>query len=148
MNLYTTLTNKLKELAEQDAKVMSVRKGLDIVADLDKNTPFPSVHLRVTRATPTATTMLFDVEIFAMALRGYDNIQQTDRFKGAYNEDKNLDETLDIGNLLYVKILKEEDLFRINGEPSFEPFYEEYMNGLDGWVGTFQIELENDATIC
>lgn len=148
MNLYTALTNKIKELGEEDATIQSVRKGLNIVADVDKNTPFPSLHIRVIGATPTSTTVTFDVEIFAMSLRGYDKIPQTNRYNGAYNEDSNLDSMLDVLNLLYAKMLKEEDLFRINTQPTFEPFYEAYMNGLDGWMGLFQIEVENDTTIC
>jgi hypothetical protein len=148
MNLYTTLTDRLKVIAEEDTTVKSVRKGLNLVADIDKKTCFPSVHIRVVNATPSPTTMLFEVEIFAMALRGYDNVPQTDRFKGAYEEDTNLDAMLDVLSGIHAKILSREDLFRLIGEPSFQPFYDSYMNNIDGWFGSFQIEMENDVDIC
>jgi hypothetical protein len=148
MNLYTTLTDRLKVIAEEDTTVKSVRKGLNLVADIDKKTCFPSVHIRVVNATPSPTTMLFEVEIFAMALRGFDNVPQTDRFKGAYEEDTNLDAMLDVLSGIHAKILSREDLFRLVGEPSFQPFYDSYMNNIDGWFGSFQIEMENDVDIC
>lgn len=146
MSIYIDLCNKIKAIAEEDTIVQSIRKGVHI--DIDKNNPFPMVHFTVNQATPTSTTVVFQVAIFAMALRGHDNVPQSDRFSGSYQEDTNLDEMLDVLNRIYIKLLKIEDPFRITNSPTFEAFYEARMNVVDGWVGTFDIEAELDETIC
>lgn len=146
MSLYTDLVTSIKTLAEADPLVESVRKGLLI--EVDKNIPMPSVHIRVTQATPNTQTMTFTVEIFAMALRGHDSTPKVDRFAGSYNEDTNLDNMLDVVYRMYLKLDKISEQLRVLGTPTFEPFYDSYMNNLDGWLGTFQIEIENDISLC
>lgn len=146
MSLYTDLCNNIKAIAEEDAVVQSVRKGIHI--DIDKKNPFPMVHFTVNQATPTTSTITFQVAIFAMALRGHDNIPTSDRFKGSYQEDENMDSMLDVITRIYLKLDKIKEPFRVLGTPTLEAFYEDRMNVVDGWVGTFDIEGVLDEPLC
>jgi hypothetical protein len=146
MSLYTDLCDTIKSLAEEDTVVQSVRKGVHI--DLDKSNAFPMVHFTVNQATPTESTIVFEVAIFAMALRSHNNVPQTDRFDGSYQEDNNMDAMLDVITRLYMKLLLLEDPFRVTNAPSFEAFYEARMNVVDGWVGIFEIEAPLTTGAC
>ena len=74
-----------------------------------------------------------------------------DIFRGNNNEQDVLNTQLAVLNKL-VQVLRGgtlfQDLYQLDGSPSFEPFYDRFENEMAGWALTFDVIINNDITIC
>ena len=74
-----------------------------------------------------------------------------DIFRGNNNEQDILNTQLAVLNKL-VQVLRGgtlfQDLYQLDGSPSFEPFYDRFENEMAGWALTFDVIINNDITIC
>ena len=74
-----------------------------------------------------------------------------DIFRGNNNEQDILNTQLAVLNKL-VQVLRggdlHQDLYQLDGSPSFEPFYDRFENEMAGWALTFDVIIPNDISIC
>jgi hypothetical protein len=74
-----------------------------------------------------------------------------DVFIGNNNEQDILNTQLAVQNKL-VQVLRggflHEDKYQLDGNPSFEPFYDRFENEVAGWAVTFDVIVHNDINIC
>jgi hypothetical protein len=74
-----------------------------------------------------------------------------DIFRGNNNEQDVLNTQLAVLNKL-VQVLRGgtlfQDLYQLDGSPSFEPFYDRFENEMAGFALTFDVIINNDITIC
>ena len=72
-------------------------------------------------------------------------------FIGNNNEQDILNTQLAVLNKL-VQVLRggtlHQDLYQLDGSPSFEPFYDRFEAEVGGWALTFDVIIPNDISIC
>ena len=77
--------------------------------------------------------------------------ETTNIFRGNNNEQDILNTQLVVLNKL-VQVLRggnlHQDLYQLDGSPSFEPFYDRFENEMAGWALSMDIIIPNDLTIC
>jgi hypothetical protein len=74
-----------------------------------------------------------------------------DIFTGNNNEQDVLNTQLAVVNKL-IQVLRggdlHQDLYQLDGSPSFEPFYERFEDEVAGWAVSFDVIIPNDISIC
>lgn len=140
MNAYYQVTQKLYTILLADTEVNTVTKGDTTRIDTEKDNIFPLVHVYVGEATLTTTTITFSLQIFAMNLRHEKEAVVSDKFIGNDNEDDNLNAMLYVLLRAYLQLQKQGGDYRVDNEPTLEPFTEHGNNVVDGWVMSFDIE--------
>lgn len=148
LNHYTELLYYIKELADSDPLVNKVTQGEIEKIDLNKMTLFPLVHISITGGSfSNGSTVLFNVQLGAMAVRDVNKKINTDEFFLNDNEVDNLNDTLAILNRIWTRMATDfasRDIVATEN-PNLEIFKEEGKNTLDGWVLNFDVELPNNV---
>ncbi|HEA22753.1 hypothetical protein LCGC14_1064330 [marine sediment metagenome] len=149
MRSYYEVLQVIKEKLEADPLVHTITQGSITDVDLDKKNIYPLAHIQTGTAIIGMQTITFNISVFAMDIRDNVNTLRTDKFNGNDNEIDNANSMLAICNRLFKSIAKLEYDYSINENPTCEPFYENYHNGLDGWAMSFQIEIPNtEIAVC
>jgi hypothetical protein len=92
----------------------------------------------------------FSVTVMCMDIVDKSKEETTDIFRGNDNEQDVLNTQLAV-SLRMLEIFDRGDnvrTFRIDGDPTIEPFTERFENYLAGWAVTFDVLVPNDMTIC
>lgn len=146
LNHYTELLYFIKKIAELDETVNTVTQGDFDRLDLDKMTIFPLVHISIGDAIfSNGTTISFNVQLGAHAVRDYSNEVRTDKFWLQDNEVDNLNEMLAILNGIWSKIYRgfEDNDISTTENPTLQQTLDEGKNTLDGWILSFTVEMPN-----
>ena len=94
MNQYTEILMYLKQLAEQDIFVNTVKQGEISELDIEKQNIYPLVNIAVTGAGFTnGQTMTFNIDLRCLAQRDINKEVVNDKFWKNDNEVDNLNET-------------------------------------------------------
>lgn len=146
MNQYTEILMYLKQLAEQDSFVNTVKQGEISELDIEKQNIYPLVNIAVTGAGFTnGQTVTFNIDLRCLAQRDINKGVVNDKFWKNDNEVDNLNETFAVLNRMWTSMRRDfaNNDITASENPSLEPLIYDEKNILDGWALTFTIELPN-----
>ena len=151
MKGFYQVTDTIKNQLLADVNVNTVTTGDITKIDLSKQTIFPLAHLIVNNVTNENNVLRFSLSVLAMDIVDISKEAVVDIFRGNNNEQDILNTQLAVLNKL-VQVLRggtlHQDLYQLDGSPSFEPFYDRFENEMAGWALTFDVIINNDITIC
>lgn len=144
MQGYYNIIKTIKDQLQLDDFVNTVTDGSIDEVDLDKQTIYPLSHIMVTNGTYNGNIWTFSLSVICMDLVDISK-DNTD------NEDDVLNTQLAVINRL-LELLNRGSLYtekyQLNGSPSVEPFTDRFENKVAGWTCSFDINIQNDMTIC
>ena len=151
MNGYYSLLSQLKTHFDTDVLTNTVTQGNIFAVDLGKQTIFPLVHIMVNQITLNDNVLTANVTLLCM-----DNVSQRkeeapNNFENADNEIDVLNTTLLILNRAFEKLKHGtmwDNMYKLRGAPTCEPFTERFENYLAGWAMTFDVDYPNDMDVC
>ncbi len=151
MKGFYQVTETIKNQLLADVNVNTVTTGDITRVDLSKQTIFPLSHLIVNSVTNEDNVLRFNLSVLSMDIVDISKEEVVDIFRGNNNEQDVLNTQLAVLNKL-VQVLRGgtlfQDLYQLDGSPSFEPFYDRFENEMAGWALTFDVIINNDITIC
>jgi len=145
------LTKKIKEALEAEPFVNNVSYGSFDNVDLNKQTLFPLSHIMVNQCSINSKVLTFNISVMCMDIVDISKEETTDLFRGNDNEQDVLNTQLGVLERL-ISLLQRGDLYsdkyQVTTDVTCEPFVDRFENKLAGWVATFDIQIQNDMTIC
>ena len=151
MKGFYQVTQVIKDQLLADVNVNTVTTGDITRIDLSKQTMFPLSHIIVNNVGNEDNILRFSLSVLAMDVVNISKEEVVDIFLGNNNEQDILNTQLAVLNKL-VQVLRggtlHQDLYQLDGSPSFEPFYDRFENEMAGWALTFDVIIPNDISIC
>ena len=151
MKGFYQVTETIKNQLLSDPNVNNVTTGDITKIDLSKQTMFPLSHIIVGNVGNEDNVLRFSLSVLAMDIVNVSKEEVVDIFVGNNNEQDILNTQLAVLNKL-VQVLRggtlHQDLYQLDGSPSFEPFYDRFENEMAGWALTFDVLIPNDISIC
>jgi hypothetical protein len=151
MKGFYQVTQVIKDQLLADDNVNTVTTGDITKIDLNKQTIFPLSHIIVNNVGNEDNILRFSLSVLSMDIVDFSKDETVDVFVGNNNEQDVLNTQLAVLNKL-VQILRggtlHQDLYQLDGDPNFEPFYDRFENELAGWALTFDVLIPNDIEIC
>ena len=145
------LTNTIKDQLLNDQDINTVTTGDISDINLRKQDIFPMAHLIVNNVTVSDQTLNFNISVLAMDIVNRSKEETVDIFTGNNNLQDILNTQLVVLNKL-IQLLKRgtlhTDKYKVEGDPTLEPFYDRFDNELAGWTATMDVLIYNDITIC
>ncbi|MFZ2432488.1 MAG: hypothetical protein WAW57_15220 [Lutibacter sp.] len=150
MSEFLTTITYLKDTLTADTDVNVVTHGTSDQIDLDKKTTFPLAHIQITNSEIAGGYISFTFEIHALKLRDISKAPITDKWIKNDNELDNLDTCFNILNRLITGLRLKQNIYDIEllGATNPEPITLDFMNMLDGWKTTLQLQISNNVTVC
>ncbi len=151
MKGFYQVTEIIKDALLSDVNVNTVTTGDITRIDLGKQTMFPLSHLIVNNVSNEDNILRFNLSVLSMDVVNISKEEVVDIFIGNNNEQDILNTQLAVLNKL-VQVLRGgtlyQDLYQLDGTPSFEPFYDRFENEVAGWALSFDVLIPNDIDIC
>ena len=151
MKGFYQVTQVIKDQLLSDVDVNTVTTGDITRIDLSKQTMFPLSHIIVNNVGNEDNILRFSLSVLAMDVVNVSKEKVVDIFIGNNNEQDILNTQLAVLNKL-VQVLRggtlHQDLYQLDGSPSFEPFYDRFENEMAGWALSFDVIVPNDISIC
>ena len=151
MKGFYQVTEVIKNQLLLDPNVNTVTTGDITKIDLSKQTMFPLSHIIVGNVGNEDNVLRFSLSVLAMDIVNVSKEEVVDIFVGNNNEQDILNTQLAVLNKL-VQVLRggtlHQDLYQLDGSPSFEPFYDRFENEMAGWALSFDVLVQNDISIC
>ena len=151
MKGFYQVTQVIKDQLLSDVNVNTVTTGDITRIDLSKQTMFPLSHIIVNNVGNEDNILRFSLSVLAMDVVNISKEEVVDIFLGNNNEQDILNTQLAVLNKL-VQVLRggtlHQDLYQLDGSPSFEPFYDRFENEMAGWALSFDVIIPNDISIC
>ena len=151
MEGFYSVTQKIKDALLDDVNVNTVTSGDIARVDLAKQSIYPISHLMVNNVSNNDNTLTFSMSVLSMDIVNISKEKAYDVFIGNNNEQDILNTQLAVQNKL-VQVLRggflHQDKYQLDGNPSFEPFYDRFENEVAGWAVTFDVIVHNDINIC
>ena len=151
MRGFYNVTDKIKTALAAEPFCNTVSFGSIDDIDLKKQTIFPLSHIIVNNATINKQTIVFNISILSMDIVDISKDEVTDLFVGNDNEQDVLNTQLALQTRVINKLQKGDlynDLFQVDAGVTCEPFVDRFENKLAGWTATFDVNVQNDMTIC
>lgn len=146
MNQLTQLYEYIKQLAEADSLVNSVRKLPFTDIDLDKEIVFPLVNVFIgAGAFTNGSTINFTVQVGCFDVRDINKELRTDNFWQQDNEVDNHNLCIGVLNRMWLNMYTdfEQNNITASENPVFELGFFEKAKLLDGAILTFEVEVPN-----
>lgn len=141
----------IRDYLKSTGIVNTVTVGDIFDVDLAKQTIFPLSHIITNNAQFTDNTITFNISILFMDIVDESKTEAVNTFDGNDNELDVLNTQLAIANRFVSDMLR-GDLYGQNFQaintPTAEPFTDRFENKLAGWTLTFDVQVQNDMTIC
>lgn len=151
MRGFYTVTQAIKDQLLADENVNTVTIGDITKIDLGKQSIFPLSHIIVNNVGNEDNILRFSMSVLSMDVVDISKEEVVDVFIGNNNEQDILNTQLAVLNKL-VQLLRGgtiyQNLYQLDGNPSFEPFYDRFENEMAGWALTFDVLVPNDIEIC
>ena len=151
MTGFYNLIDKIKDTLNAEPFVNSITQGSLDDIDLNKQTIFPLSHIIVNNVNVAGSTLVFNVSVMAMDIVDESKAEVADDFLGNDNEQDVLNTQLAVLNRLITLLQRGDvysDKYQVVGAVGCEPFVDRFENKLAGWVAPFDVNIENDMTIC
>ena len=153
MQGFYQITQAIKDQLLADKNVNTVTSGDITRIDLSKQSMYPISHLIVNNVSNEGegNILRFSMSVLSMDVVDVSKEETVDIFIGNNNEQDILNTQLAVLNKL-VQVLRGGTLhtnkYQLDGNPSFEPFYDRFENEVAGFALTFDVIVENDITLC
>ena len=151
MKGFYQVTQAIKDQLLADENVNTVTIGDITKIDLGKQSIFPLSHIIVNNVGNEDNILRFSMSVLSMDIVDISKEEVVDVFIGNNNEQDILNTQLAVLNKL-VQVLRGgtiyQNLYQLDGNPSFEPFYDRFENEMAGWALTFDVLVPNDISIC
>lgn len=151
MEGFYTVTQVIKDQLLADENVNTVTTGDITKIDLGKQSIFPLSHIIVNNVGNEDNILRFSMSVLSMDIVDISKEEVVDIFIGNNNEQDILNTQLAVLNKL-VQVLRGgtiyQNLYQLDGNPNFEPFYDRFENEMAGWALTFDVLVPNDISIC
>ena len=153
MGYFSSILNKIEEIAEADNMVNTVAMGDLSDIDLEKKNIYPLVHIDVEGASFTnGQTLNLSLVIACVNERDTNKHEEdTDKIYSNDNFVDNLDVCMDILNRIWKRFYRDftgENL-TANENPSLDPIKYDEKNVLDGWELRLDVEVpDTDLSLC
>ena len=151
MKGFYSVLETIKNNLLSDVDVKTVTTGDITKIDLSKQTIFPLSHIIVNNVGNEDNILRFNLSILSMDIVNVSKEETTNIFRGNNNGQDILNTQLVVLNKL-VQVLRggnlHQDLYQLDGSPSFEPFYDRFENEMAGWALSFDVLIPNDISIC
>tara|TARA_R110000822_G_scaffold6255_5_gene26397 strand:- start:458 stop:919 length:462 start_codon:yes stop_codon:yes gene_type:complete len=153
MQGFYQITQAIKDQLLADKNVNTVTSGDITRIDLSKQSMYPISHLIVNNVSNEGegNVLRFSMSVLSMDVVDVSKEETVDIFIGNNNEQDILNTQLAVLNKL-VQVLRGGTLhtnkYQLDGNPSFEPFYDRFENEVAGFALTFDVIVENDITLC
>ena len=151
MKGFYQVTQVIKDQLLSDVNVKTCTTGDITRIDLSKQTMFPLSHIIINNVGNEDNILRFSLSVLAMDVVNISKEEVVDIFIGNNNEQDVLNTQLAVLNKL-VQVLRggtlHQDLYQLDGSPSFEPFYDRFENEMAGWALSFDVIIPNDISIC
>ena len=145
------LTEKIKELLEEDINVKSVSYGNLFEVATESNTTYPLSHFVVNNVDLHEKYYVFNVSLLCMDLIDQTNEKYDDYYAGRDNIHDIFQTQLMVLRKLISK-LQSSDIqsegYTIEGVPSVEAFKHKFKDDVAGWTATFDVLVLNDLSVC
>lgn len=151
MKAFYNLTQKMNAILNSNPLINSVTYGNIFEVDFDKQSIFPIAHMDIGTARFAGNTMTLDVSVAFLDIVSDSTGGNDIKMNGSNNTHDILNTGLAVMNMIVEELRRGDsysDGFQLSGEPTAEPFLDEYQNMLAGWNLTMTIQLQNDASIC
>ena len=145
------LTETIKTNLLTDINVNTVTTGDITDINLGKQDMFPLSHIIVNNVVVNEQTLDFNISILACDIVNQSKLETTDIFTGNNDVQNILNTQLAVLNKLIQKLRMgnlHTDMYKLDGNPSLDPFYDRFENQLAGWTATMNIKIYNDIYIC
>ena len=145
------LTQAIKEELLKDQNINTVTTGNISDVNLNKQDMFPMAHIIVNNVTDEEQVLRFSISVIAMDIIDQSKDETIDRFTGNNNEQDILNTQLAVLNRLVQRLRKGTlytEMYQLDGNPSFQPFYDRFENQLAGWTASMDVLIYNDIYIC
>ena len=151
MKGFYQVTQAIKDQLLADENVNTVTTGDITKIDLGKQSIFPLSHIIVNNVGNEDNILRFSMSVLSMDIVDVSKEETVDIFIGNNNEQDILNTQLAVLNKL-VQVLRGgtiyQNQYQLDGNPSFEPFYDRFENEMAGWALTFDVLVPNDISIC
>tara|TARA_R110000803_G_scaffold6446_4_gene20942 strand:- start:7391 stop:7846 length:456 start_codon:yes stop_codon:yes gene_type:complete len=151
MKGFYQVTQAIKDQLLADENVNTVTTGDITKIDLGKQSMFPLSHIIVNNVGNEDNILRFNLSVLSMDIVNVSKEETVDIFVGNNNEQDILNTQLAVLNKL-VQMLRGgtiyQNLYQLDGNPNFEPFYDRFENEMAGWALTFDVLVPNDIEIC
>ena len=151
MKGFYQVTQAIKDQLLADENVNTVTIGDITKIDLGKQSIFPLSHIIVNNVGNEDNILRFSMSVLSMDIVDVSKEETVDIFIGNNNEQDILNTQLAVLNKL-VQVLRGgtiyQNQYQLDGNPSFEPFYDRFENEMAGWALTFDVLVPNDISIC
>ena len=151
MKGFYQVTQAIKDQLLADENVNTVTTGDITRIDLGKQSMFPLSHIIVNNVGNEDNILRFSLSVLSMDIVNVSKEETVDIFVGNNNEQDILNTQLAVLNKL-VQVLRGgtiyQNLYQLDGNPNFEPFYDRFENEMAGWALTFDVLVPNDIEIC
>ena len=145
------LTETIKTQLLADINVNTVTTGDITDINLGKQDMFPLSHIIINNVVVNEQTLDFNISILACDIVNQSKLETTDIFTGNNDVQNILNTQLAVLNKLIQKLRMgnlHTDMYKLDGSPSLDPFYDRFENQLAGWTATMNIQIYNDIYIC
>lgn len=150
MTVYGVL-EKVKEKLVEDGICNLVTSGNLSEHSLQKNTLYPHAHVTLGNVRFLQNIMEFDLFVICMDLIDINKEIPTDLYKGNDNEHDAFNTTATILSRL-TEIFRRGDVrtdgYHLIGDPSAEPFYDDFADKVSGFTMTLTIQVVNNIDAC
>ena len=148
---YYLIMEKLEEQLLASPFVKTVTFGDISDIDLRKQTIFPLSHIIMNNVVQSGQVLTYNLTILLMDIIDINKAVVVDQFTGNTDEQDILNTQLGVGNKLVEQMRSGtlfNDMYQVNTDVTFTPFYDRFENELVGWSMNVSITVENDIYIC
>jgi len=130
------ILQRIEAVINTEPIAKTVTNGDLFEVDLNKKTLFPLAHIILNNATHQNSVISFNFSILFMDLEDEDD--RTDVLNTQFM----------LAIRVMEKLSRAESGIELIGNPTFDPFHERFENNLAGWAVTFDINVQNEMTVC
>ena len=149
-NTFYQMTEKLRDILQQDNNVSQVTYGDIHNVATDKTTMFPLSHFIVNDVDIKEQVFEFNMTLYCMDIIDYTNENTTDHFNGNDNQMDILNTQMAVISRAMM-LLKRASLrtlgYQLIGEPSMSSFTHRFEDNVAGWEVTFDVQVIQDMNV-
>ena len=151
MTGFYNLLDTIKDELKQSPFVNTVTYGDISDIDLKKQSIFPLSHFIVNSFTFNTNVITFNISLLCMDIVNESKEDTTDIFIGNNNEQDVFNTQMNVISRLLAKLQRGDlyaNKYQLSGEPSSDAFVDRFDNKLAGWTVTFNVDIQNEMSIC
>lgn len=151
MNYYDIITQLANSL-KANPLVAVVTEGEIDEANINRLDMYPLCHIVTNTCNITERVLSFNMSVIACDVVKDLKESTVNKLLGSDNETDCLNQTLIILNRLAKEMMSGDLAYSnfqvVEGSISLEPFRDRFANKLAGWTMTFDVEIENNMSVC